>query len=426
MATGCAASLVRQGRRCAADLAAGRERMRVMAPRETSPLVEPRKDAERAGLDLARIVALPKPELAHLLLGAAERDRQVMEEVRHAIAAWHKDGAGDRAGPYPAEAEPVGGDNFMVGASAAMLDVFDRLRRFATVDAPVLITGESGTGKELAALAIHERSARHAGPFVAINCAALPPSLVSSELFGHEKGAFTGAVERRTGHIELARGGTLFLDEVGDLPAEIQGYLLRFLQDRRITRVGGREPIPVDTRIISATHVPLQVAIRERRFREDLFYRLAVLMVEMPPLRARGSDIELLARVVLSRVAHEFGRPVAGYDAEAMAALRDYAWPGNVRQLIAVIRSAVVMARGTVLRREDLALDPVPDAPAAEGAPLSVRQGRARPGSPEEREMLVAALRLSGNCVAECARRLKVSRVTLYRMLERNGLGPRG
>ncbi len=387
------------------------------------PLAPPRAREGACRLDAEGIARLPRAELARLLLGAAERDRDLLAALASAIAAHKNDDRGP-APAYPAEAEPVGDDNFMVGSSPAMLEVFERLRRFATVDAPVLITGESGTGKELAARAIHERSARGSGPFVAINCAALPPSLVNSELFGHEKGAFTGAVGRRIGHIELARGGTLFLDEVGDLPTEIQGHLLRFLQDRSITRVGGRDAIPVDTRIISATHVPLLAAMQEHRFREDVFYRLAVLTVEMPPLRARGEDLDLMARVFLDRVAREFGRPVEGYDPEALAMLRDYSWPGNVRQLIAVIRRAVVMAQGHLVRRKDLVLDPVPGASLAAQA-ASGRRGRPRPGSPEERNMLVEALRASDQCVAQSARRLKVSRVTLYRMLERNGLASR-
>lgn len=391
-----------------------------MPSQDANSVNTPLDGAEQVHLNLARVAELPRPELARLLIGAAARDDALREALRRALDTQRKDRGAPLALVHAGEVEPVGEDNFIVGSSAPMLEVFERLRRFASVDAPVLITGESGTGKELAARAIHERSTRGPGPFVAINCAALPPSLVNSELFGHEKGAFTGAVERRIGHIERARGGTLFLDEVGDLSPDIQGHLLRFLQDRRITRVGGHEAIAVDTRIISATHVPLLAAMQARRFREDLFYRLAVLTVELPPLRARGSDIDLLASVFLNRVAREFGRAVEGFDAAALAALRDYPWPGNVRQLIAVIRRAVVMAPGHVLRREDLALDPVAPAEGVDTAPA-----RPRPGSPEERAMLLEVLRTSGHSVAESARRLKVSRVTLYRMLERNGLAIR-
>ncbi|MBW8268342.1 sigma-54 dependent transcriptional regulator [Caldovatus sp. SYSU G05006] len=310
----------------------------------------------------------------------------------------------------------------MIGASPVMLEVFEKLRRFATVDAPVLLCGESGTGKELAARAIHERSARAKGPFVAINCAGLPPSLVSAELFGHEKGAFTGAVERRIGHIEMARGGTLFLDEIGDLPLEIQGHLLRFLQDRRIVRVGGRESIPVDVRVIAATNVPLLTAIRERRFREDLYYRLAVLTLELPPLRARGADLELLSQAFLQRIAAETRRPIEGFEPEALEAMRAYPWPGNVRQLIAVIRRAVVMASGPRIRLQDLALEPADL--VANDEPLPPRKGgrRTTGGSEQEKELLASALRRSNHCVAAAARLLGVSRVTFYRMLRRNGI----
>ncbi|MBP0466181.1 sigma-54-dependent Fis family transcriptional regulator [Roseomonas sp. PWR1] len=311
----------------------------------------------------------------------------------------------------------------MIGASPAMLEVFDRLRRYATVESPVLITGESGTGKELAARAIHERSNRAGGPFVAINCAALPPSLVSSELFGHEKGAFTGATERRAGHVEMAHRGTLFLDEIGDLPLEIQGHLLRFLQDGQVTRVGGRAPIPVDARIVAATHVPLADAMAARRFREDLFYRLAVLTLEMPPLRERVGDIELLATVFLRRIAAECGRPAQGFTPEALAALRAHSWPGNVRQMIAVLRRAIVMANDGPLSVADLDLGPIAPReraavpPTAPAAPM-----RPAPGSAEERQQVLDALEASQRQVSQAARRLGVSRVTFYRMIERNGI----
>jgi len=184
---------------------------------------------------------------------------------------------------------------FMVGDSPAMKSVFERIRRIARTDAPIMITGESGTGKELAAGAIHERSSRGSCPFVAINCAALPVNLIASELFGYEKGAFTGAYARKIGQIEMASGGTLFLDEIGDLPLDLQGYLLRFLQERKIVRVGGHNPINIDARIIAATNTDLPKAVACGLFREDLFYRLNVLTLLMPPLRVRGGDIELMA-----------------------------------------------------------------------------------------------------------------------------------
>jgi DNA-binding NtrC family response regulator len=376
-----------------------------------------------AGADAAVVEWLPRRLLADMLVSAARKDAALLCRLEEALRN-HLPRRNRPVADASAEAEPVGEDEFMIGASPVMLDVFEKLRRFATVDAPVLLCGESGTGKELAARAIHERSARATGPFVAINCAGLPPSLVSAELFGHEKGAFTGAVERRIGHIEMARGGTLFLDEIGDLPFEIQGHLLRFLQDRRVIRVGGREPIAVDVRIIAATNVPLLAAIRERRFREDLYYRLAVLTLELPPLRARGSDIELLAHAFLRRIAGETKRRVEGFEPEALGAMRAYRWPGNVRQLVAVIRRAVVMANGPRIRPQDLALDPA-DVAANDAPPPAKRGGRGPAvGSEEEKALLTSALQRSNHCVAAAARSLGVSRVTLYRMLRRNGITP--
>ncbi len=374
-------------------------------------------------LNVETLSELPRREAARLLLEAAGRDASLRERLRAAVAATRD--ALSTTLPFAAasaEAEPVGTDSFIIGASPAMLEVFDRLRRYATVDSPVLITGESGTGKELAARAIHERSNRAGGPFVAINCAALPPSLVSSELFGHERGAFTGATERRIGHLEMAHRGTLFLDEIGDLPLEIQGHLLRFLQDGQITRVGGRAPIPVDARIVAATHVPLAAAMAERRFRDDLYYRLAVLTLEMPPLRERAGDIELLATVFLRRIAAECGRTPHGFTPAAMAALRGYPWPGNVRQMIAVLRRAIVMANDGPLCAADLCLDlgavaPRDPAPAAPAAPE-----RPAPGSEQEARQVREALEESQGRVSQAARRLGVSRVTFYRMLERNGI----
>ncbi len=369
-------------------------------------------------LDLAAVEAMPRRRAAELLLEVASRDSEVRARLIEALCI-SRTGTPAQELP-PTEAGPAGGESFMIGSSARMLDVFDRIRRYAAVESPVLITGESGTGKELAAQAIHERSNRAGGPFVAINCAALPPSLVSSELFGHEKGAFTGAFERRIGHLELAHRGTLFLDEIGDLPLEIQGHLLRFLQDGQVLRLGARQAVPVDVRIVAATHVALAPAVARRRFREDLFYRLAVLTLEMPPLRERGADVELLATIFLRRIAAEAGHAVAGFTPEATARLRSYAWPGNVRQLIAVIRRAVVMCDGPQIGLPDLALEDPPALaaePPGKGAP-----NRPSPGSAEEARQVSAALQSHGGNVAAAARSIGVSRVTLYRMMARNGI----
>lgn len=308
----------------------------------------------------------------------------------------------------------------MVGNSPAMRNVFELIRRFARTDVPVLITGESGTGKELAARAIHDYSARCNGPFIPINCASLPSELIASELFGYERGAFTGATTRKHGLVEAANGGTLFLDEIGDLGVSLQGHLLRFLQEQRIVRVGGHTPIPVDVRIISATNVDLMKAVAEGRFREDLFYRLNVLNLHMPALRERGDDIYVLAMFFLRRLAAEFGREVQGFDTEAFTAMWKHPWPGNVREMIAAIRRAVVVGNAPVVSVADLALTP-----SLQSA-RSRKRLRLGPGSVEEREALLAALDRHHHVVAHVAEEFGVSRVTLYRMLYRHNLRMRG
>ena len=251
---------------------------------------------------------------------------------------------------------------FMVGNSPAMLDVFEQVRRFAACDVPVLITGESGTGKELVARAIHERSSRSRGPYVALNCAAVPATLIASELFGYEKGSFTGANGRKHGHIEHAHRGTLFLDEIGDMPIDLQGLLLRFLQEGEILRVGGRQPIKVDVRVVAATNVRLREAIAAGRLREDLYYRLNVLSLHLPALRERDGDVEVLAVYFLRQIAQELGRDLRGFTPAALAAILAYPWPGNVRELIATLRRAVVLANGPLIEISDLRLDAAPPA----------------------------------------------------------------
>ncbi len=372
---------------------------------------------EQSQLVLTALENLPRRRAAQLLLEAAERHPATRQRILAALASLRE--APDAhlpASVAPREAEPVGDGEFMIGSSPPMLDVFEKLRRYAPVQSPVLITGESGTGKELAARAIHERSNRAGGPFIAINCAALPPSLISSELFGHEKGAFTGAVERRVGHIEQAHQGTLFLDEIGDLPIEIQGHLLRFLQDGSLIRLGGRQPLVMDVRIVAATHVSLFEAVAARRFREDLFYRLAVLTLEMPPLRARGDDIDLLATIFLRRICAECGRTGAAFTPDALDAMRGYPWPGNVRQMIAIIRRAVVMGDGGPITAADLSIEQPRRGDPAE-AP---RRRRPVAGSAEERDLVLETLQVQDHCVAAAARALGVSRVTFYRMLARH------
>jgi DNA-binding NtrC family response regulator len=304
----------------------------------------------------------------------------------------------------------------MVGTSPAMRAVNAAIEKIARSDASALIQGESGTGKELVARAIHARSRRAGGPFVALNCAALPPGLIGSELFGHEKGAFTGALVRKIGRIEAASGGSLLLDEIGDLPLELQGHLLRFLQERTIDRIGGTGPIEVDVRVIAATNIDLAKAQAEGRFREDLFYRINVLTIELPPLSQRGDDIELLARYYLERFARELRRPMLGFRDSALRAMRAYPWPGNVRELISCTQRAAVMAEGRWVTVADLGLEGVEpswqEPPTLKEARLDL-----------ERRMVREALEQTGHNVQAAARRLGVSRMTMYRLLERYDIG---
>jgi DNA-binding NtrC family response regulator len=307
----------------------------------------------------------------------------------------------------------------MVGASPSLLHVFDCIRRYAVSNAPVLITGESGTGKELAARAIHERSAWKDGPFVAINCGALPITLIASELFGYEKGAFTGAVARKIGRIESAGGGTVFLDEIGDLPLEVQAHLLRFLQESTIERIGGGKPITINTRVIAATHVDLRKAVANRQFREDLFYRLHVLTLSLPPLRERGDDILLLAKFFLQRFAEEIHREKLELSPETEQFILSYPWPGNVRELIASLRRAVVMEEGPAVRVEALGLAALARADAETAVPA---QGLTAVRAGAEAALIRATLERNAFNIKQSAREMGISRVTLYRNIEKHGI----
>ncbi|SDJ59931.1 DNA-binding transcriptional response regulator, NtrC family, contains REC, AAA-type ATPase, and a Fis-type DNA-binding domains [Paraburkholderia steynii] len=300
-------------------------------------------------------------------------------------------------------------DGEMIGSCETMLHLFRMIRKVAICNAPVLIQGESGTGKELTALSIHRHSARRYAPFVAINCGAMPEHLVMSELFGYERGAFTGASERKAGRIEAANGGTVFLDEIADLPMKSQAGLLRFLQEQRIERLGCAQSIPVDVRIVCATHVDLKQATSERRFREDLYHRLNVLQIDEPPLRARGADIELLARHLLDKLREDSGRRIRGFSDDAVRALRAHDWPGNVRELRNRVWRAVVMFDSSTITASDLGLSHCIDARTS-----SLDQVRR---DAERRAIERALLRHRGK-VADAARELDISRVTLYRLLE--------
>jgi transcriptional regulator with PAS, ATPase and Fis domain len=365
-------------------------------PRATSCIAE--GSVTRVSLDdLARV---PPQHLARLLLERAAEDPTLLGRLYETVVPR----------------KPVRPEHpAIVGESPAMKQVAALVWRFEQTDEPVLITGDSGTGKELLARAIHDGSGRAGGPFVAVNCAAIPPSLVSSELFGYEKGAFTGAAARSLGQIEHANHGTLFLDEIGDMPFDLQGHLLRFLQEGQIRRVGGRETINLNVRVVAATNVRLGQAMQNGRFREDLFYRLNVLTLAVPPLRERAEDIAPLAYHFLRAAERDFNRRVDGFSVDAMVALRQYRWPGNVRELMSVIRRAVVVGDDRMIGAEAFAdLD--------NGRTSTIIAAAPRPGSPEERITLVATLERTGENITSTADALSVSRVTLYRMLRRHGI----
>ncbi len=336
------------------------------------------------------------------ILDRALRLRELEEENRRLA----------ESGP---RASPIQG---LITADEGMLKVCRTIERLATVAVPVLLLGESGTGKEALARALHEMGPRAAKPFVALNCAAIPETLLESELFGHERGAFTGAVSRSLGKIETANGGTLFLDEIGEMPVALQAKLLRFLQDQVVERIGGRQPIKVDVRIVSATNQPLEQQAEEGRFRGDLLYRLNSVTVRIPPLRERGEDAMLLARWFLARFSREYGRKLRGFDSEAHAAIAAHRWPGNVRELENRVRRAALMAEGTMVTAVDLELA----APALSAEPeveLDLRTVRLR----AERRAIETALARSEGSMAAAARLLGISRPTLYGLLETHGLG---
>lgn len=311
------------------------------------------------------------------------------------------------------EAEKAFGE--ILGTSVPIQRVFETIRRVSDSDIPVLIVGQSGTGKELVARAIHRQSARKNGPFVVINCGAIPENLLESELFGHEKGAFTGAHLQRKGRIETAQGGTLFLDEIGELPLALQVKLLRFLQEHQIERVGGREAINVDARVIAATNANLQKAMAEGRFREDLYYRLCGVTVAVPPLRERGGDIELLARSFIQRFAHENSKKITGLTPQALRALQTYGWPGNVRELENRIKRAVIMAKAPKLTPADLELD----------LRHTKYEGQGLKEAREliEKDLVKGALTRSKGNISKAAADLGISRPTLYELMERLGIG---
>jgi len=322
-----------------------------------------------------------------------ERENRKLQEVR---------------GPMPLSG--------IIATSPQMVKACRMVEKVAPTDITTLLLGESGTGKELFARALHELSPRKGKRMVAINCAAIPSNLLESELFGYEKGAFTGAAKQTKGKIEYADGGTLFLDEIGDLPLELQAKLLRFLQERVIERVGGREEIPVDVRIVCATHQNLPKLVKEGSFREDLYYRISEITIDIPPLRAREGDAIVLARAFLERFNRELGCHIKGFDKEAIQAIETHDWPGNVREMESRIKRAAILADGKYITVEDLGLgNAQQDAP-----PLNLKQVREE----AERKAIRRALSYTGNNISEAAKTLGITRPTLYNLLEKHGLKP--
>lgn len=366
--------------------------------------------ASRAGMECARAVAplgvydvVTKPVEAGFLV-------RLIRRACWLSAAECHGGAAHRAPASEASEE-------MIGTGEGIRRVFTAIRKVATTDLPVLITGESGTGKELTAKAIHERSDRKDKPFIAINCGAIPDTLIESELFGHERGAFTGAVQQKKGKVEAAQGGTLFLDEIGEVPIALQVKLLRFLQEHRFERVGGRQAITIDVRVIAATNVNLKDAIARGRFREDLYYRLAVMHIHLPPLRDRNGDVLLMASVFLGQLAHQQGKRIRGFADDAIRAMKAYPWPGNVRELLNKLRRGVVMAEGPYVTARDLELSTGEEAVSPESL------GRMR--EKMEVDFLAQALARHHGNLSGVARDLEISRPTLYRRLRRYGLAKR-
>ncbi len=316
-----------------------------------------------------------------------------------------------RLGVHKAGAEQQAelGLDGLIGTSKALHDLQTQIRKLAAVTVPVLVTGESGTGKEVVARNLHRLSLRSKGSFIAINCGALPEHLVQAELFGNERGAFTGANARKIGKIEAAQGGTVFLDEIGDLPLDAQANLLRFLQEGTIERIGGHESLRMDVRVIAATHVDLEKAVKEDRFRSDLYYRLNVLRLRMPPLRERDGDVEILARYFLNRFANEHGVRARGFSSNALDAMAAHSWPGNIRELMNRVRRAAVLCETGSITGEDLELT------SNNEAASSLEDVREE----AERELIQQTLRESRFNMSECSRRLGVSRVTLYRLCKK-------
>ena len=300
----------------------------------------------------------------------------------------------------------------LITADEGMLKVCRTVEKLASTDVSVLIQGETGTGKELLARGLHDLGPRKDGPFIAINCSAIPHDLLESELFGHEKGAFTGAVSQKKGQIEQAHRGTLFLDEIGDMPLPLQAKLLRFLQERVIRRVGGSQEIPVDVRVVCATHHDVRKMVESEGFREDLFYRLGEIVLEVPPLRKRAGDAVLIAQSIKQDVARNMDKTILGFSEDAIRAIQSHHWPGNIRELINRVRRAVIMCETRKITARDLELDP---ATVSEMDVLNLRQVREE----AERRAIMTALQAAQFNMAKAARLLGITRPTLYNLTDK-------
>jgi DNA-binding NtrC family response regulator len=355
-------------------------------------------------LDIARVETDLENSLVRLL--AASRHRAAEEVLRRVVE------------------RPYSFADF-VGESAAMQEVYSIIDRVAASAVDVLVTGETGTGKELVARAIHTRSRRGGGPFVPVDCGAIPDALLESELFGHERGAFTGADARRMGLVEFADGGTLFLDEVAELPLPLQAKLLRVLQERRIRRVGARQENPVDVRVVAATSRNIDEMVLRGEFRRDLYYRINVVRIDLPPLRSRGDDIGLLAEFFANRAAAESGRSVAGLSTDVYQVLKNYHWPGNVRELQNAVRRAIALTRSPVAGVDDLPDEVVAGAgrnAGAEAGAVGFFSQRSEHVARFEKQFLTELLTRHLGDVSAAAREARLPRGTLYRLMKNHGL----
>jgi DNA-binding NtrC family response regulator len=394
------------------------EQMRQVYPETTVIVHTGRGSVEQAvrATKLGVFDYLQKSDDPAALARLRERVRQSVQEISTLIRA---------AVPDPRSrgmlATPVQGFYGIISQNPEMRDMFELIQTIADSYANVLIHGETGTGKELVARAVHEASGRHGKPFVTLDCTALARELLESELFGHERGAFTGAVDRHVGRFERANAGTLFLDEVANINLNVQAKLLRVLQTRTFERVGGNKPISVDVRIIAATNRPLEAGVAEGTFREDLYHRLNVVQIDLPPLRDRTVDIPLLAMEFLRRFARQNGKDLRGFSDAAIDVLCRYNWPGNVRELENVVLQAVVLAKSSIIDAPDLPKRISEAKPVLGGVPSAALADQL--GEPEK-QILINALRQHGGNIKRTAETLQISRTTLYAKLKKYEIDP--